>query len=193
MKNYSNFAASYIRNGGMNRLLLTGIFCACTLHIYGSVPPRKCVMQILPFLGVGQRERLNRFSFSACNKTNLSVMSYTEKTCLRANNSIPQSTQTERNTVSIEALSAVSNADTQVFQLPSSIAEIQPILMLLKENQMPVILNINITTNNNMKLGNSHASNISLVTADGANATAGHQNQLRNGNMENENHSIMEG
>lgn len=69
MKNIRNFAVSYFRSGGITaEQMRFGIFYALTLIYNGFVPPCYGLMAITAILGVGQRDRRNRFLLSHNNK-----------------------------------------------------------------------------------------------------------------------------
>jgi len=77
MKENNIFAVSYIPKGGLFCLLVSGIFYCSATNIYGSEPPCKSVMDLLP-LGCMTTGKAEPF-FLCHNKQFLSVMSYTEK------------------------------------------------------------------------------------------------------------------
>ena len=78
-KNVRMFAATSTIPSGITRSLLLGIFYAL-LTIFGSVTPCGALMRPLLGKSGSQREMQNRFSFSA-SRTNLAVMTSTEKDC----------------------------------------------------------------------------------------------------------------
>jgi len=57
-------------------------------------------------------------------------------------------------------------------------AEIQTVLAFFASQQTPVVLVFNITNNNNINLGNTQASNITVATADNITAMSGHNNDV---------------
>jgi hypothetical protein len=114
MKKNSIFAASYILNGGRFRLYAAGIFCALSLlAICGFVPPCGALMRPLPLRcrTTGKAEPF--FIFATAN--NLSAMSYTEKIARGKKHSIPASTPTERNTLSIKAFNIEKDAKNEAY------------------------------------------------------------------------------
>ena len=69
---------SYILKGVKRLLFAAGFFYACTVKIYGFVPPCNSIMELLP-LRCKTTGKAEPFFIPAYNKQNLSVMSYTEK------------------------------------------------------------------------------------------------------------------
>jgi hypothetical protein len=108
-----------------------------------------------------------------------SVMPKTMKSESRSKNStltLPSAHET-----GIKAFNIDKNAELSTLSLSDYPKEIQSILLFLVENKMPVMLVFNIT-NNNMKVGDSRASNICLVAGKDNNSTAGHGNLIKKEN-----------
>jgi hypothetical protein len=179
MKNYSIFAASIPQT-----VFLTFVCVAFFIATYSAVNAANIGYQF-------PVDCCTSKSVIVCGRTGGDSLSYIDT--LIFHSQMPQtmknvskskhSTLTLPSTGTKSELQKVESADAQVFKLPDSLAELQPLLMMLKDCNIPVLINFNIT-NNNMTLGDSKASNINLVTSDNVVSVSGHNNQSKNGDPE---------
>jgi len=112
MKKNCNFAATYISKSGFVRLLVAGIFCACTLQIYG-VSPVRCVNA--PDCSSSVSQRVGNAVFCFHNEQILSVMTYTEKICPQVNNSTLPTTSSGTKSVPYNQFLIEKDAKNQAY------------------------------------------------------------------------------
>jgi hypothetical protein len=111
MKNFCNFAVNLIHRGVIVRLLIAGIFCACTLQIYSVTPARNVNASDCP---CGEIQQVGNTVFCCHNEQILSVMNLTEKICPQGNNSTLSTTSAGATSVQPKVIALPITTKTKV-------------------------------------------------------------------------------